>query len=250
MSEIQSVKRAFTILKTVAGYPYGITLAELTPKVDLPKSTVARMLSTLETIEAIERAPDGNGFRLGPETTALALQPHYLITALRPYLEQLAEATGETVALVLPDNNQIHYVDQIESRYNIQMRDFTGYRISVLHAHSPGKLMLADKSAKQLADYLSQPLEQFTPQTLVDPTFLKQQIDNVRQQGYAIACDESEPGLVGIAAPLHNQARQLLAIINIYGPAFRFPPIEPDSELITLLLDTARKISSDLYRVS
>ncbi len=246
MSDIQSVKRAFTILNIVANYPDGISLAEMTDVVDLPKSTVARMLSTLESLETVERVPDGDGFRLGPATAALIWQPYYLQTIIRPYMEQLAEATGETVSLALPENDQIHYIDQIECRFDIQMRDFTGYRIPDLHAYSPGKILLAHWPEARLKHYLNQPLTQFTPHTITNPTNLQEQLNDVQARGYAWASDESELGLVGLSAPIYNTSHNLVAMINIYGPVFRFPPIHPESALTQKIIDIAETISENL----
>ncbi len=246
MSNIQSVKRAFAILKAVAAHPEGVGLGRIAKQVDLPKSTVSRMLSTLKTIKAVERTPYGEGFRIGPETVALALQPPYLTAIARPYLMELAQTTNETVNLCLPDGNQTHYVNQVQSQHEVQVRDWTGIRTSFLHVISPGKIFLAYWPAERLEDYLARPLERFTRHAITDPDILRQHLAKIRQQGYAWVYEEFEKGLVGVSAPIQNRSGQVIAAVNVSGPLFRFPPEGRDNEIRRLVVETGHKISQQL----
>jgi DNA-binding IclR family transcriptional regulator len=100
MAEIQSLTRAFDILRAVATEVEGRSLATIARAVDLPKSTVSRMLATLEQIGAVERVTQPDGFRIGGAIIALAAQmayPRSLVAIVRPYLQALAERSGETV---------------------------------------------------------------------------------------------------------------------------------------------------------
>ncbi len=246
MSDIQSVKRAFAILKTIAAHPGGIGLGRMAKQVDLPKSTVSRMVSTLKTIKAVERAPYGEGFRIGPETVALALQPPYLITIAQPYLIELVQTANETVNLCLPDGDQTHYVDQVQSQHEVQVRDWTGIRTSFLHVISPGKIFLAYWPEERLEDYLARPLERFTRHAITDPDILRQHLAEIRQQGYAWVYEEFERGLVGVSAPIQNRAGQVIAAVNVSGPLFRFPLEGRDNEITRLVVETSRQISQQL----
>ncbi len=243
MSDIQSVKRAFSILKAIAAYPRGVGLGKIAEQVDLPKSTVSRMLSTLESIDAVERMPYGKGFRLGPATLNLALQPSYLITIARPYLQELAHATNEAVNLCLPDGKQVHYVDQVQRQRNVQVGDWTGTRTSVLHVISPGKIFLAYWPPEQLETYLNRPLEQFTKHSITAPETLHRHLAQIKQQGYAWSYEEFELGLVGASAPIQNKDGQVVAAVNLSGPAFRFPPANQEDKIAALAVDTGYKIS-------
>ncbi len=246
MSDIQSVKRAFTILTVVAANPNGVNLAKIAEHVELPKSTVSRMLSTLESIEAIERLPYGEGFRIGQATLTLAWQPSYLVTIARPYLLELAQVTGEAVNLCLPDGDQIHYADQAQGKHNVQVRDWTGTRTSFLHTISPGKIVLAHWSAEQLQMYLKHPLERFTHDSITDTNKLGQHLAQIRQQGYAWANEEFEKALVGVSAPVKNISGQLMAVINVSGPAFRFPPEGEQDKVSQLVVNTGQQISQQI----
>lgn len=246
MSDIQSVKRAFAILKTIAAHSNSVSPGKIARQVDLPKSTVSRMLSTLESIKAVERVPHSEGFRIGPTTIALVLQPPHVVATARPFLLELARATGESINLCLLDGEQVHYADQVESRHNVQIRDWTGTRMSFLHAISPGKVFLAHWPDEQIEAYLTRPLERFTRNTITEPHSLRQQLQEIREQGYAWAYEEFEKELVGLSAPAKNRVGQVVAVVNVSWPAFRFPPPDQAEEIARLTVETARQISRQL----
>ena len=104
---VQSLERAFTILDEVARRPAGVT--DIAERVRLPKSTVARLLATLEQVEAVERF-DGARWRIGPGVEALssAVSPgRNLVAIAEPVLADLVAELGEDAGLGLPDGNEI-----------------------------------------------------------------------------------------------------------------------------------------------
>ena len=248
MTEIQSVKRAFAILKVIATQPGSATLGEVAQHVALPKSTVSRMLSTLEHLEAVERVPHGEGFRIGPEITALALRPPYLVSVAHPYLVELAQYTGEAVYLSVLEKDQVHYVAQVQGQHTVQMRDWTGHRQRQLHIDTPGKIFLAYWPEEKREKYLSTPLKRFTPHTITKTDILRQHLSEIYRQGYAWLREEYEEGVVGIAAPVQDQTNQAVAAVSISAPAFRFPPKNREAEMVHLTVETAQKISRDISR--
>src|SRR5262249_32539770 len=130
---VQSLERAFAILDEVSQRPAGVT--DIAERVRLPKSTVARLLATLEDVAAVERF-EGARWRIGPGVAALTsgVSPERgLISAARPFLVDLVAELGEDAGLGLPDGNEILYVDQVESDNPVQVRDWTGTR-APLHA--------------------------------------------------------------------------------------------------------------------
>ncbi len=250
MSSNQSIKRAFTILKAIAVNDEGIGVTEIANQVDLHKSTVSRMLITLEEVGAVDRLSSGDGFRIGGEIAALAAQisyPRHLITIARPILLKLAQATGETINLCLPDGNLVHYIDQIDSQYNLQIRDWTGYRLP-MHATCDGKVFLAYRPPAQIELYLAQPLQGFTPQTITNPDLLREHLAVVQAQGYAWTHGEYEAEIVGVAVPVWGEGDQVIASICVGGPAFRFPTKGNADNLIHLLMEMSRKMTARLHQ--
>lgn len=250
MTTVQSIERAFSILEAVASYPNGLGVTDIARQVALPKSTVARLVATLESLDAVERLPDSEGFRLGPGILSMALQVPYrrhLIALTRPTLLSLAEATGEAVSLCLPDGHRVHYVDQVQSQHHIQVRDWTGCRFPI-HVVSPGKLFMAYWDTAVLNRYLSRPLERFTPGTITDADVLRQQMAQIRARGVVWTINEFEEGLAGVAAPIHDKTGQIVAALNIYGPTFRFPAGN-QAQITELITAAGRSISTRLQTV-
>jgi len=248
MSSNQSIKRAFSILKSVAGHDEGIGVTEIANQIDLHKSTVSRMLATLEEVGAVERLLNGDGFRIGDEIVALAAHisyPRQLVTVARPFLLELAQATGETINLAIPDGGLVHYIDQIGSQYNLGIRDWTGYRIP-LHGSCDGKLFLAHLPPDKIEAYLAQPLERFSENTITDPDTLRAHLAEIRAQGHAWTQGEYEAGIVGISVPVWGERQQVLASLCVGGPSFRFPAQEAAGEVIRLMKEISRRVSERL----
>jgi len=247
MSEVQSVRRAFDILAAISRNG-DANLSEIVARVELPKSTVSRMLSTLEAVGAVERNHDRDGFRIGHALISLVSHAPYarsLVVVARPFLQELAQATGETLTLCVPDGDYAHYVDQIDTPRALQVRSWVGQRLP-LHACSDGKLYLAHRRPAQIERYLKQPLQRFTPTTLVSPAALRRELRAVRHKGYAWTNGEFDPDIVGVAAPICDGDGRILASVCLFGPAFRWPREAQASHLIQATCQTAIRIGQRL----
>src|SRR5665811_477303 len=127
MAHVESVARAIKIIEALAMSPAGVS--ETARKGGVPKSTVARLLSTLEDSEAVERAEDGRMYRLGPmvqRLSAAAGGPAQLAAFAWPYLEELTSLTGEAAGIAIPDGYRVHFIDQTEAEHPVQVRNWTG----------------------------------------------------------------------------------------------------------------------------
>ncbi|BCX03410.1 MAG: DNA-binding transcriptional regulator KdgR [Candidatus Roseilinea sp.] len=247
MSEIQSVRRAFDILAALS-CEEGASLSEIVARVALPKSTVSRMLSTLEAVGAVERQGDRDGFRIGQTLISLVSNAPYarsLVAVARPFLQGLAEATGETLTLCVPDGDYARYVDQIDTARALQVRNWVGQRLP-LHACSDGKLYLAHRDPAQVERYLMRPLQRFTPTTLASAAALRRELRAIRRKGYAWTNGEFDPDIVGVAAPIYDEAGHIVASVCLFGPAFRWPSEQDADHFIQLTKDTAGAISAKL----
>ena len=219
---VQSVERAFAILEAVAERPAGVTA--LATRLDLPKSTVARFLTSLERVGAVERA-DGRLWRVGPGVTALAelVPPERSLAALaRPELARLVRTLGEDAGLGLPDGFEVRYVDHVECDHPVQVRDWTGTR-APMHAVPSGLVLLADWPAAAIDGYVADGLAALTPQTVVDPHQLRARLQDVRRSGYAWGLEEFAEGINSVAAPVRDARGNAVAAIHAHGPAYRFP---------------------------
>jgi DNA-binding IclR family transcriptional regulator len=219
---VQSLERAFAILDEVAQRPAGVT--SIAERVRLPKSTVARLLATLEEVDAVERF-EGARWRIGSGVTALtaAVSPERsLISIARPFLADLVAELGEDAGLGLPDGNEILYVDQVESDNPVQVRDWTGTR-APMHAVPSGLVLLAEWPDDALDAYLAGELAALTRRTVTDPDELRRRLREVREVGHAWGLEEFAEGIDSVAAPIRDARGKAIAALHVHGPAYRFP---------------------------
>ena len=223
---VQSVERAFLLLRALAQGPLGVT--ELAEQVDLPKSTVARLLAALEAENAVEQVEAGGVYRVGAGLIDIAgtvPAGRSLVVAARPHLLELAEALGEVAGLSIVDHGQVFYLDHTESSSDVQLRDWTG-EYAPLHAVPSGMAMLAHFSTTQQEAHLSEPLEQCTPWTTLDPQVLADRLTQIRSLGYAWGYEEFAEGINSVAAPVLSDKGEPIAALHVHGPAYRYP--DPD----------------------
>jgi DNA-binding IclR family transcriptional regulator len=250
-STLQSVERAIAILKlfSLAKPEWGVS--EMGREMKLHKSTVSRLLKTLEQGGLLSRNPDTERYQLSINLIGLAAQVVSLIDVrqvARPWMQQLAEMCQETVNLSILEAGQVVNLEQsLPQSHEIKSISWVGRRMSP-HCTAAGKVFLAYLSQTELDRVLPKKLERFTPRTITTLVALQQELARVRELGYAVACEELEEGLNAIATPLYNHQSQVTASLNIAGPAYRVTP-ETFPKLAAQLKDVTAKISGQLgYR--
>jgi DNA-binding IclR family transcriptional regulator len=223
----------------------------LSKQLGLHKSTVSRLLSTLQQEGFIEQNPETGKYRLGLGLITLAgivLERIDLRQVAYPYLTTLAETAQETVTIVVLDGNECMNIGGAASSRPIQFIGRIGRRTPA-HCTAAGKVLLAYLSPQERQAVLAKKLARFTKHTVIDPPSLDEALEQVRRQGYAIAHEEHEPDLSAIAAPVCDHTGQVCAAVVISGPTFRVGPGKIEA-FVEPLLDTANKISAQLGCVS
>lgn len=242
MSTVQSIDRAFAVLRALVPGAAGVT--DIAERVGLPKSTVSRLLSTLEELGAVEQIETGGDYRIGAAMVELAsaAQPaRTLVAAARPQLLELARLTGESTGLSVADGTDMLYLDQVNPDTELQVRDWTGARIP-MHAVPSGQVVLAFARTAVVEAYADGPLERFTDHTIVSATALRRRLTDVRTQGYAWAVEEFAEGLSSVAAPVRDGAGNVVAAVHVYGPSYRLPADRDQDEMGTLVAECAARI--------
>ena len=244
---IQSITRAFQILRVVHNQApvRGVSVGTIAEQTGLHVSTVSRIVSTLEHVGAIRRLKRHGKVVIGPELLAFAHHAPWterLITVASPDLHELANLSKEAVGLTSIQGDECHVFFQIGSSHMIQIRDWTGEYFP-LHTTSTGKLYLAQLDEDELADFLSRPLAAVASETITEPEKLHEQLEKVRQQGYAWTTNELEDGLISIAAPIVDQEGAFLAGVYLSVPIFRFDADLQKETLQREIVQTAAKIS-------
>jgi DNA-binding IclR family transcriptional regulator len=244
MSTVQSIDRAFTVLRALSGGPAGVT--EIADRVSLPKSTVSRLLSTLEEIGAVEQVSAGGDYRIGwtmIELAASARPGRSLISVARPHLVELNRRSGESAGLSIPDGLEMLYLDQVNPDSELQVRDWTGHRIP-MHAVPSGQVVLA--SDPELVETVTAaPMHAFTAKTITTARALRSRLDAVTLDGYAFADEEFADGLNSVAAPVRNAQGRVVAALHVYGPASRLPGEREVDALGTMVREAADRIRID-----
>jgi DNA-binding IclR family transcriptional regulator len=247
MSTIRAVDRTFAILYIIADHPQGVGVNAIARAVDLPNSTASHILSTLETWEAVSRT-EANLFQIGPGLVRLVGQQSFTqnLTALaRPIMQDIAETTGEAVALCVLDNMQTYYIDHVQSSQTIQVRDWTGEHLP-LHVAAPGKIFLAYATPNFIEDVLIKPLARFAGQTITAPDQLRAQLNHIRAQGFAVSDEEFADGVLGLGVPIKDKSGNVIAAFNLYGPKFRLEEATKRQQIVAVLFKGSAELEQRL----
>ena len=226
----------------------GVT--EIAAELGVHKSTAFRLVATLEAHRLVEQTVDRGRYRLGVGVLRLAGATTArldLVQEARPLSRQLASDTGETVNVAVLSESSALYLDQVAGSSALQPHNWVGQHIP-LHATSNGKVLLSgldDASLDTVLDTLLGTLAAYTPQTITRRAELREELDRVRAQGYALAVDELEVGLTAVAAPIRNAHGDVVASMSVSGPSFRLPTERLD-EVVRLVTEAAVEVSHRL----
>jgi DNA-binding IclR family transcriptional regulator len=243
---VQSIERAFALLRALAIGPAGVT--DLSERVDLPKSTVARLLSALETEGAVTQDDVGGDYRLGEGLLDIAgaTQPgRNLVATARPHLLELTERVGETSGISIPDGRDMYYLDHVEAESEIRIRSWTG-ETSPIHTVPSGIAVMAYWRKKKLDAFLRSNLSRPTSWSVTDVDEIRARLEQVRSLGYAWVYEEFAEGINSLAAPIFEPDGTVESAVHIHGPAYRFPDPEKTHDLGNLVMEAAASIAEHL----
>ncbi len=242
MSGVQSIERAFALLRALAVGPAGVT--DLADRTDLPKSTVARLLAALAEEGAVQRVEPGGDYRLGGELLELAQSAspdRSLIATARPFLSELTETTGETSGISVLEGGEVRYLDNVDSDEEVQIRDWTGEAVP-FHVVPSGFALVAGLPSDDLERFLQSP-RPATERSLVEAADIRRRLDEVRRTGYVWGYGEFDDGINSVAAPVVDQRGATMAALHIHGPAYRFPEPGRAKDVGGLVRDAAVRLA-------
>ncbi|MGH3516747.1 MAG: IclR family transcriptional regulator [Haloechinothrix sp.] len=235
-----TVERAVGILDVLAESSRDLGNNELARRAGVNVSTASRLLATLVQAELVRRVPETGRYRLGPRLVELgyaALARIDLRTLARAHLVALTEATGETATLSVPGEHSVITVDFVQSPSSVRSVAEMGRR-AVPHATATGKVFLAYGGELPTGR-----LPSFTRRTIVDRPALVEQIERVRERGWAEAVGEREEDLNAVAAPVLDLVGDLIGVLGLQGPAARFGT-RARRVAVDRLLDHAARLAS------
>ena len=243
---IQVADRLFLVLETLADTG-SVTLADLCRQLDLNKSTLHRLLSSLIYMGYVKQDSETGKYSLTLKLLGLSnkLLSHMdILDAVRPSLKALAEETGETVHFVQLDGLEAVYIYKEESTQNsVRMVSKVGSRIP-LYCSGVGKAMAADMEEPQIRSiWEHSTIRKLTSHTIIDYTQFLEKIKEVREKGYALDDEENELGVRCIAVSIPNYLGRPKYAFSISAPAARMSD-ERIHALSEIVLNTKKEMLS------
>jgi len=249
---VQVIDRVLGVLEVLANNGATLTLVELSKRLGLPKSTVLRLLMVLESHRFVKREAQSGAYRLGLKLFELgsrAMAQLNLSERAKPHLERLVFTTGETAFLCVLDDGEVLSLERVESSRAVRVPSSVGWR-GPAHCTAVGKALLAVLPEADLSVLVrKRKLHAYTANTITSLTRLRNELQTVRERGYAVDQEEMEEGLQCIAAPVRDHSGKSVASMGILSPAFRLPD-RKIPQLATSIVNEANDLSVELgYRL-
>jgi DNA-binding IclR family transcriptional regulator len=214
----QSLDKALVLLDELASGPR--TLDQLAERVSVHKSTVLRLLRTLESHRFVQRS-GVRYYRLGTSLFELAfraLDERDVRRSVEPALRALNAETGHTVHLASYEDGEVIYIDKYESRHNVRMYSRIGRR-APLHCTAVAKVLVgALPSDRREAVAESITYEKMTPNTISTPRAYLAELARVAERGYAVDNEEHEEHIHCVAAPIRDARGEVVAAMSLSVP--------------------------------
>ena len=246
----RSVTRALALFDILAGADEGMTLAELSAALNSPKSSLLLLLRPLAAEGFLLHA--NSRYQLGPMIYKLAStisSTRNFTKLIRPYIEELARKTSESVylAVIDRDNRVGANIEGIDCQQAVRYVPPIG-QARPLYCTAPGRLLLAHQDKAWLDSYLrSVKLKPLTSRTITDLGDLKKELKRIREEGISVSIGETSEGAAGISAPIWNADGTLAAALLIAAPEHRF--LHRAEEFRQLLTEIAARASGEVASV-
>lgn len=243
---IRAVERAVDVLMCFTNKTPSLTMTQIAEMVGMNKSTVHRLLATLEGKRFVERDPVTAIYKPGMRLLQLAFlseENNDLRSLAAPFLQDLSRRFQENVNLAVLDGADVMYLAVIESRQRVKLAAASGQRLPAFCTAS-GKALLAYLPEAEIGRILDLGMPGYTPSTITSPEAFLADSSLVRERGFAISEEEFEAGINAISTTICNPP---LASVSIAGPAFRLTR-ERMLELAPELLAAAKSIATEVDR--
>jgi IclR family acetate operon transcriptional repressor len=248
MSEsVRAVDRALDVLLCFTRQTPELSMTQIAEQVGIHKSTVHRLLATLENKRFVQRNHDTGMYQLGIRLLQMAyltLEQNDMRRVAAPFLQSLGEQYQENIHLAVLDDTDVVFMYIIESPQRVKLAAAIGQRLPAF-ATASGKAILAFMPEKMVRRILDRGMPQLTPHTLVSPSRFLGDIDSIKEQGFAISEQEYEEEINAIAAPIFDLVKQPIASVAVAGPAYRLTR-ERMIKIGPRLVATARQITQEI----
>lgn len=245
-SQVKTIDRLVQVLDCFTHERMAWSLADLAATLDLPKSTLHRFLVGLEAHRILRRDTADKKWRLGYRLFiwgSLSAESTGLRQIARPIMHELADDTGETSLLTAYHNHEVICTDKVETSHHVRLSLDIGAR-RACHAGASSKVLMAYLPPEEIDAIIQDTgLPKLCSNTITNSKKLKAELAQIRECGYAISMEETDPGAWGVAAPIRDWKGEVVGAIGIAAPTLRY---EEDKlqQHITFCCQAALKISS------
>ncbi|MDU8925079.1 IclR family transcriptional regulator [Pasteurellaceae bacterium LIM206] len=247
----QSLIKGLSLLQILSDFPNGCPLAKIAELSELNKSTAHRMLQTLQSCGFVQPSNSNGSYRLTTKCLSIGqktLSSLNILSISAPHLEQLNLETGETINFSMQEGHHAIMLNKLEPLAGImRTRSYIGQQLQ-LYCSAMGKIFLAYAAEEYVDRYWhdqSSLFMQLTPNTITTLPDMKQELEKIRKQGFAVDNEENEFGITCFACPIfdiHNKVRYALSLSLSTAKLKQ----KDKKELITSVKNTARLISAEL----
>ena len=247
---VQTVTKAIEIFHYLAADTgtQGVGITELSRELEMGKSTIHRLLDTLQYYGYIEKDENSNRYQLGWELYRVgqAVPRQNQLFSLNPsYLMELSQETQETVNLGILKRNETVIISKIEGSRNGLRVNINPGEYESIYATGLGKAMICEMDEAQIRELLNgqEILTKYTENTIASVSELLEEERRIRECGYAVDAEEYCKGLYCIAMPLRDYTGKIIAAVSVSTPTVRM-----DEEKRKLVLGALRKSADDISR--
>jgi IclR family pca regulon transcriptional regulator len=243
-SYVLSLEKGLSVLSVISDHAAGLSIAETAALTGLDRAGARRLLLTLENLGFIKNGD--KKFSLTPKILSLGYQylsslPFWQLA--QPVLEELAADVKQNVSIGVLDKGDIVLVLRVSTPGWLAVDPPPGSRIPA-HLTSTGQILLGSLDEVALQDYLDKlELKRLTPHTIMSKQELKRQIKAAKEKGWAIVSQQSHESMTGIAMPIMDSAKQIIAAITVNKFAENPEPAKTVDHIVAKLRVAARRLS-------
>jgi IclR family KDG regulon transcriptional repressor len=220
-----------------------LNVSQLAEKLEVGLSTAHRLASTLIHEGFIVKDPITKNYRLGASILGMGniiISQMVLCHISVPILERLVIETGETAHIAILKENKVVYLHKIDSIHPVYLLSHAGKQNPV-HCTSSGQVILAYQPDSLIEEVMAMGLTPYTQKTITSPSKMKELLDAIRKQGFALSVEELHEGVTSIAAPVKQPSGEIIASVSIAGPTSRI-----NSHTIPRLVKIVKKAAADV----
>lgn len=221
--QLSSVSNALRILEHFSNNQTVVYVGELAKELGLSKSTISRLVRTLEQHDFLARDPHSQGYLLGNKLLTIAgiyTNTNELYREVGPVLSEIVQKTNESAQIAAIDGSEVFYVHKMNGPYYSDAGTQIGQK-NPIHATSSGKLLLAYSDEAIIDEVASQPLQALTEHTITNSIQFKKELSKIRSQGYSFSVGELTEGNYSLAFPVYNYEDKVVCALSIVGPVTR-----------------------------